>query len=113
MNAAEIFSSTIDLLYSTGESTSGKPRVLWNCFFTLPDLSNVNRASLGPEFGLDEECVTVVPGHDSSMFIDRVVSEVGRIIFCTFPVFLRYFFANVGIGYLLQRLLATAAQKND
>ncbi|KAL5963926.1 Rab protein geranylgeranyltransferase component A 1 [Taenia solium] len=76
-DAAEIFASSINLLFSTDTEASGKPRILWKCFFTLPDLSNVACRTLGHDYGLGEEGIFVVPGLDASMFMDKAVSEAG------------------------------------
>ncbi|KAH9279193.1 Rab proteins geranylgeranyltransferase component A 1 [Echinococcus granulosus] len=86
VDAAEIFASSISLLYSTDTETPGKPRILWNCFFTLPDLSNVACRTLGYDYGLGEEGVFVVPGLDASMFMDKAVSEASTIFYDVFSL---------------------------
>ncbi|VDM21900.1 unnamed protein product [Hydatigera taeniaeformis] len=79
VDAAEIFAPSINLLYSTDTEAPEKPRILWNCFFTLPDLSNVACRTLGRDYELGEEGIFVVPGLDASMFMDKAVSEAASI----------------------------------
>ncbi|KAL5104739.1 Rab protein geranylgeranyltransferase component A 1 [Taenia crassiceps] len=86
VDAAEIFASSINLLFSTDTEAPGKPRILWNCFFTLPDLSKVACRTLGRDYGLGEEGVFVVPGLDASVFMDKAVSEAATIFYDVFSL---------------------------
>ncbi|VDD80392.1 unnamed protein product [Mesocestoides corti] len=103
VDAAEFFASTIDILYAKGERTSsysqqlafvdatgsnpsGKPRILWNCFFTLPDLSGVNQALLTANLGTEPAAIFVVPGPDSSLFMDGMVEQAESIFHQAFEL---------------------------
>uniref|UniRef100_A0A5K3ENM0 Arf-GAP domain-containing protein n=2 Tax=Mesocestoides corti TaxID=53468 RepID=A0A5K3ENM0_MESCO len=89
VDAAEFFASTIDILYAkdaTGSNPSGKPRILWNCFFTLPDLSGVNQALLTANLGTEPAAIFVVPGPDSSLFMDGMVEQAESIFHQAFEL---------------------------
>lgn len=67
----------INLYYlGVGDSKSYNPQVLWNCFFTIPDLSDVASHGLASAYNLEEEAFIVAPGSDASMFIDKCVHNV-------------------------------------
>ncbi|KAM7538788.1 hypothetical protein Aperf_G00000047432 [Anoplocephala perfoliata] len=80
VDAAVLFTAIIDRLYPTDATlVSQKPQVLWNCFFTIPDLSNVTCHGLASEYGLEEDGILVAPGFDTSMLLDRSVNDAEKI----------------------------------
>ncbi|VUZ44038.1 unnamed protein product [Hymenolepis diminuta] len=79
VDGAELFTTVIDRLYPAGDSESYNPQVLWNCFFTIPDLSDVASHGLASAYNLEEEAFIVAPGSDASMFIDKCVHNAEKI----------------------------------
>ncbi|VDO03389.1 unnamed protein product [Rodentolepis nana] len=89
VDASELFTNLIDQLYPTvfsnldclgvGDAEFLKPQILWKCFFTIPDLSDVPSHGLARAFNLEDEGFIVAPGPDSSIFIDKCVHSAKTI----------------------------------